>query len=82
MKPEAHKKVATMQLKADIEAGKVDRKLFSDLEWKQIEAGKSKIGAYTWHHHEDLGRMQLVPEDIHRQTGHFGGDALWGMEKK
>lgn len=82
MKSEAHKVAATRQLKADIEAGKIDRKLFSDLEMKQIDAEKAKIGKWTWHHHEDRGRMQLVPEDIHGDIGHVGGNKLWGMEKK
>ena len=82
MRSEAHKVAATRQLKADIAAGKVDRKLFSDLEMKQIEAELPKIGESTWHHHEDRGRMQLVPEKIHQKTGHLGGDALWGKEKK
>lgn len=28
---------------------------------------------YTWHHHQDGTTMQLVPRDIHAQTGHTGG---------
>jgi len=28
---------------------------------------------YSWHHHQDKTTMQLVPRDIHRQTGHTGG---------
>ncbi|MDA0954000.1 MAG: HNH endonuclease [Proteobacteria bacterium] len=28
---------------------------------------------YTWHHHQDGKTMQLVPRDIHSQTGHTGG---------
>jgi hypothetical protein len=28
---------------------------------------------YTWHHHQDGVTMQLVPRDIHQQTGHTGG---------
>jgi hypothetical protein len=27
----------------------------------------------TWHHHQDGKTMQLVPFDIHRDTGHTGG---------
>jgi len=27
---------------------------------------------YTWHHHQDGRTMQLVPRDIHAQTGHTG----------
>jgi hypothetical protein len=32
---------------------------------------------YTWHHHQDYGRMQLVPEKVHLETGHTGGFSLW-----
>ena len=32
---------------------------------------------YTWHHHQDTGRMQLVESDIHGDTGHTGGFSLW-----
>ncbi|WFC64679.1 hypothetical protein EWH21_02740 [Pseudomonas sp. REST10] len=32
----------------------------------------------TWHHHQDSGRMQLVPELIHSKTGHIGGEAMGG----
>jgi hypothetical protein len=28
---------------------------------------------YTWHHHQDGKTMQLVPREIHAQTGHTGG---------
>ena len=34
--------------------------------------------AYTWHHHQDEGIMQLVDRKIHRQTGHTGGFSIWG----
>ena len=44
--------------------------------------GSKKIGEYTWHHYQDLGKMQLVPTKIHQQTGHIGGDSLWGMGEK
>jgi hypothetical protein len=32
---------------------------------------------FTWHHHQDVGRMQLVPRTIHRDTGHIGGFEMW-----
>jgi hypothetical protein len=31
----------------------------------------------TWHHHQDMTTMQLVPTDIHSKTGHTGGFILW-----
>ncbi|MEM7548053.1 MAG: HNH endonuclease [Bacteroidota bacterium] len=36
------------------------------------------IRAFTWHHHQTTGRMQLVNSKIHSQTGHTGGFSLWG----
>jgi hypothetical protein len=32
---------------------------------------------YTWHHHQDRGRMQLVETEAHRKTGHTGGFKIW-----
>lgn len=31
---------------------------------------------YTWHHHEDVGLMQLVQSGPHLKTGHTGGYSL------
>ncbi|QCL68718.1 HNH endonuclease [Neisseria flavescens] len=36
----------------------------------------SSIPDYTWHHHQDTGRMQLVPEEKHSPTGHIGSRAM------
>jgi len=36
---------------------------------------------YTWHHHQERGRMQLVPTDLHKGTPHTGGWAIWGHPK-
>ncbi|HEY0252733.1 MAG TPA: HNH endonuclease [Kofleriaceae bacterium] len=38
-----------------------------------------KIGtvSYTWHHHLELGRMQLVKTTVHQQCSHDGGVAVW-----
>jgi len=34
---------------------------------------------YTWHHHQDVGRMQLVLKPLHRLSRpHTGGMAIWG----
>lgn len=32
----------------------------------------------VWHHHEDFGRMQLVPQKLHQTVRHTGGFAIWG----
>ncbi|MFU2090579.1 HNH endonuclease [Avibacterium avium] len=31
---------------------------------------------FTWHHHQDTGRMQLIDSDIHKKTGHIGWRGL------
>ncbi|MFQ3651138.1 MAG: HNH endonuclease [Gemmataceae bacterium] len=32
---------------------------------------------YVWHHHQDMGRMQLVRADVHDNTRHIGGVNFW-----
>ncbi len=34
---------------------------------------------YTWHHHEDVGRMMLVRTDVHVPFKHTGGVAIWQL---
>lgn len=46
---------------------------------KAIRGGRANIPGYTWHHHQDIGRMQLVPRPIHTAAGtpHIGGFKMW-----
>ena len=32
----------------------------------------------TWHHHQDVGKMQLVNKEKHKTFRHTGGMAIWG----
>jgi hypothetical protein len=32
---------------------------------------------YTWHHHQDFARMQLVKSANHKQEQHHGGVSIW-----
>ncbi|WP_138419714.1 HNH endonuclease [Aquibacillus sediminis] len=34
--------------------------------------------AYTWHHNEEQGVIQLVDEETHANTAHTGGRSIWG----
>jgi HNH/ENDO VII superfamily nuclease len=47
----------------------------------KIAGYRSTPSGYTWHHHEDLGRMQLVKTSVHdaAQSGlhHSGGRSIW-----
>jgi hypothetical protein len=33
-------------------------------------------GRWTWNHHQDCGRMQLVDMEVHSKTGHTGGHSI------
>ena len=44
---------------------------------KQIIKEKDKIDDFTGHHHQETGRMELIPEWIHETVKHTGGDSLW-----
>ena len=44
---------------------------------EQIKNGDTPDG-YTWHHNEEIGKMQLVDAKIHAKTAHMGGRTIWG----
>jgi hypothetical protein len=54
------------------------RSRFTKGELKFIEDNKKKPPNYTWHHHQEVGKMQLVDRVKHKDTDHTGGYALWG----
>lgn len=50
------------------------RSRFTPEQLNAIEKGQSKIPGFTWHHHENFSRMQLIPtKKYHVKTGHVGG---------
>lgn len=68
---------ATQQLAKQIEAAPNLAKRFSPSQIEQIKEGRKPTG-YTWHHHEEPGRMQLVETTTHQGTYHRGGKSIWG----
>ncbi|MEW9870977.1 HNH endonuclease [Arthrobacter sp. HS15c] len=49
----------------------------ADFRFANKAAGRSRTPTgYTWHHHQDVGLVQLIRSDIHRATGHTGGFSL------
>jgi hypothetical protein len=72
-------RMATRDLRAAISRGEINPGRFTELQLRQIRGGASKIDDFTWHHHQDIGRMQLVPEDLHELTGHIGGSMGGGL---
>ncbi|QNR97485.1 hemagglutinin repeat-containing protein [Stenotrophomonas sp. 169] len=69
-------RLATQELAGAIQAGAVKVAGFTPRQLEQIRSGSKKIEGYTWHHHQESGRMQLVPEIVHQKTGHVGGEAI------
>ncbi|MFU2080960.1 MULTISPECIES: HNH endonuclease [Avibacterium] len=49
---------------------------FTQKQLENIYSEKPTIDGFTWHHHQDTGRMQLIPERIHQETGHIGGRSI------
>ncbi|WP_241900092.1 eCIS core domain-containing protein [Deinococcus sp. UR1] len=76
-KDKQHYEAATRELKAMIHSGKVERSRFTATQLQDIEKERQKITDYTWHHHQDFARMQLVRTFEHSKTGHLGGSKMW-----
>ncbi|MBJ8031070.1 HNH endonuclease [Bacillus cereus group sp. N21] len=59
-----------------------DPKLASKFTEEEIELFKEGEvpDRFTWHHHQDTGRMQLVDSLPHGKTGHTGGYKIWGKD--
>ncbi len=67
---------ASQDLKDAIKRGEIDESLFTPEELEKINIGTYKIPNYVWHHHQQWGRMQLVPAERHSKTGHIGGEGI------
>jgi hypothetical protein len=74
---DVHMRAASKQLDDAIRNGQVSASQFSEKQLAAIRAHAPQIPGLTWHHHQELGRMQLVPEQIHKDTGHAGGFFSW-----
>jgi hypothetical protein len=68
---------ANEQLSFEIQQNSELRAQFTPEQMAQIQAGETPDG-YVWHHHQEPGRLELVNEQTHAQTGHSGGRSLWG----
>lgn len=73
-------KTANVQLKKDVFKDITKMKQFNKKQLDQIEKGVTPTG-YTWHHHQHVGKMQLVNTWEHAKTGHTGGRSIWGSMK-
>lgn len=75
--PLLHMEEATSSLRDGILRNPSRAEMFNGQQLEAIMNGESKIPGFTWHHHQDFSRMQLIPENIHNATGHVGGMFMW-----
>lgn len=74
-------KECNQKLKDTIESNQELKAKFSKEQLEMIENTDTPRG-FTWHHDVEIGKMQLVPTDVHNKTAHTGGKALWGGGKE
>jgi hypothetical protein len=65
------------QLRQTVESDPALKTQFNEMQLEQIAAGDTPDG-FTWHHHQEPSRMQLVDTNVHMSTGHTGGKEIWG----
>jgi hypothetical protein len=53
-----HFEAATRDLADSIRRGQVPGSQFTSEQLRAIMAGRAKIPGFTWHHHQQFGRMQ------------------------
>ena len=76
-KADYHKAEATRNLWDFISKNPALSSKFDSIQMAAIQKGKPQIPGYVWHHHQDIGRMQLIPVRTHVETGHVGGMETW-----
>lgn len=69
-------RIATRDLRDQLNDNPQLRSQFEPDQLQAIQSGSENIPRLTWHHHQDAGRMQLVPRDTHRNTAHIGGGSI------
>jgi hypothetical protein len=75
---EADMRAASRALWAEIEAGRVDVRLFTEVQLDDIRLGRAQISGLTWHHdgiylnQDGTGPMQLLDRRAQVTFGHVG----------
>ncbi|HYO52633.1 HNH endonuclease [Archangium sp.] len=79
--PKAHFRSANESLYRSIQQNPhmADKLGLSKEDVHNLQSSDAPPFGYTWHHHQDVGRMQLVREQQHKLSRpHTGGMAIWG----
>lgn len=68
------------------EAVDSDPELASKFTPRQLEqihdVKETNVSGYTWHHNEEIGKMELVKTSDHGPSNHTGGKSIWGGGKE
>lgn len=70
-------RAATRNLRGMINSGQISSSSFTASQLRAIQGGRAQIPGLTWHHHQNIGRMQLIPRKVHSKVGHIGGFEMW-----
>ncbi|MCS1350752.1 HNH endonuclease [Mechercharimyces sp. CAU 1602] len=63
-------KEATKQLKQQIiDNPELEKRFTTKDQLVAIDKERKKIPGFTWHHHQEKGILQLVPTEVHSETG-------------
>ncbi|WP_434391636.1 SitA5 family polymorphic toxin [Melittangium boletus] len=76
-----HFRAANKQLHEaiQVDSGLAKRLGLSSEEVASLPTSRKPPPGYTWHHHQDVGRMQLITDSAHDLAKpHTGGMAIWG----
>jgi hypothetical protein len=76
-RPKEHEAECNSQLAVALDDYPALVNYFTDEQIEEIRRGNTPDD-YTWHHHQETGRMQLVPQRIHAACRHVGGMSIWG----
>lgn len=76
---EQHFYMANKILYSDLPYNLRLKRMFTKKQIDEFSEGKTPSG-YTWHHHQDAGKLQLVKQEIHAKTYHIGGYTIWGSK--
>lgn len=78
-----HETICNKQLKERCESDpEWAKSQFNEKQLDQIRSGDTPDN-FTWHHDGgEVGHMQLVDSEIHQNTRHTGGFAIWGKNSK
>lgn len=74
---ETHFRYANKKIYERIKKDKRFARKFTKSEIESFKRGETP-SKFTWHHHQDSGRLQLVYNNIHAKVNHRGGYSIWG----